>query len=59
MPCVLWRWSKLHCIDNYNYDDCFSTYGYKFIIFIVLIKFNIYRMCFYEYLSFSGMMLVL
>lgn len=27
--------------------------------FIVLIKFNIYRMCFYEYLSFSGMMLVL
>lgn len=45
--------------NNYNYDDCFSTYGYKFIIFIVLIKFNIYRMCFYEYLSFSGMMLVL
>lgn len=26
---------------------------------LLLIKFNIYRMCFYEYLSFSGMMLVL
>ena len=48
----LWRWSKFYCINNYDYDDCFSACSYN-LSYLLYYTFNIMNvLC--EYLSFFG-----